>query len=425
MVAIDNEVNVCIHRARVAQALWAELSIRERLGVVRCIRNEIATSADALLGAFPTEHTSNRAERLAAELIPLAEACRFLEQGAAEILAVRKLRARSKPFWLRGISLEERRDPLGFILIIGPANYPLFLPAVQALQALVAGNAVAVKPGRGGFRVMKEFQRLAQRVGLPEDIFIVLGEDISTAKSLISQGLDKVVLTGSAETGRAVYRQAAERATPLILELSGNDPVFVQSGADLERAVKAIAFGLSWNGGNTCIAPRRVFVASSIAERFKELLRTTMPSRDVPPVSTFDTEEQALNLAADSEYALGASVFGPSKTARAFAAKISAGIVVVNDMILPTADPRAAFSGRKQSGFGATRGAEGLREFTALKVMLVQHRRRLRHLEPLPVHAEQVFKTYLSASCATGFGERLRSSLHLLRLLTRKKRNES
>ena len=425
MVAVQEERDTIIDRARNAQAVWRNTNLRDRLAIVRRIRNEIATSADPLIEAFPVKLRANRVERLAAELIPLAEACRFLEQQASAILAIRRLRARRTPFWLRGIELEERREPLGFLLIIGPANYPLFLPAVQVLQALAAGNAVAVKPGRGGYSVMKTFRELTLRAGLPQDILFILDEDIGAAKSLIAQGVDKVVLTGSAEVGRAVYRDAAEQLTPLILELSGFDPVFVQPGANLRRAADAIRFGLSWNGGETCIAPRRIFAASSVAERFEQTLRALVPEADSLPVTRYQTDEQALALAAQSRCALGASVFGPVETARAFAARIPAGIVVVNDTIMPTADPRAAFGGRGQSGFGITRGAEGLRQFTVTKTILVQHKRRLRHLETLPPHAEELFKAYLPASCATHWTTRLRALLCLLQVLRKGNRRGS
>ena len=426
MLPVAERTETIVLRCRAAQARWAKTSLRERLRIVQRTRNELVASAHAILDAFPIRLQTNRAERIAAELIPLAEACRFLEREGSTILAPQTLPVRRYPSWLRGIEIEERRDPIGVILIIGPANYPLFLPGVQALQALVAGNAVVIKPGHEGYPVMQEFQQLTQRAGLPEDALLVLDEDIESAKCLIAEGVDKIVLTGSSDTGRAVYRQAADKLTPVILELSGCDPVFVQAGADLERAVSAIAFGMRWNGGDTCIAPRRVFAAAAVAERFEHLLRQHVPeAADYLPIKTYQTDEEALGYAARSHYALGASVFGPPGDARAFAAKMHAGVVVVNDIIMPTADPRAAFGGRGQSGFGRTRGAEGLRQFTALKTILLQNRKRLRHLEPLPPNAQELFTRYLSASYSTRWSTRLRASLRLSRALWKVKRYAS
>ena len=236
--------------------------------------------------------------------------------------------------------------------------------------------------------------------------------------------MDTVVLTVSSKTGRAVYRQATDNLIPVTLELSGCDPVFVQAGADLQRAVSAIGFGLRWNGGNTCIAPRRVFVATAAAERFRRLMQERIPEAvDDLPVTSYETDDEALDYARQSLYALGASVFGPPENARAFAAKIHAGTVVVNDIIMPTCGPRVAFAGRGQSGFGIRRGTEGLRQFTALKTIIVQNRKRLRHLERLPVDAQQLFAGYLSASYSTEISPRLCACLRLSRTSWEGRRN--
>lgn len=397
-----------VERARAAQRLWAATTLQHRLQIVRKMRNEIACEGSSLLEAFALEPGRNRAEKLASEIIPLAEACRFLEREAKRILAPQCLHLKRKALWLWGVEVEQRRDPIGVVLIIGPANYPLFLPGVQALQALIAGNAVVLKPGRSGGRVIGVFRQFAIRAGVPEDLLLLLEEDVAPAKKVIAAGVDKIILTGSVETGREVYRQAAQQLTPLTLELSGCDPVFIHEGADLERAADSIAFGIRWNGGDTCIAPRRILVAAAVAEQFERILCERCPqAAHSLPIKPFQTDEEALQLAEESSFALGASVFGEPAAARAFAARVHAGTVVVNDIIAPTADPRVAFGGRGQSGFGFTRGAEGLRQLTAPKAVIVQRGRRLRHLEPLPDDAEELFGTYLAASLKTHWRDRL------------------
>ncbi len=77
----------------------------------------------------------------------------------------------------------------------------------------------------------------------------------------------------------------------------------------------------------------------------------------------------ALEAAASCRYALGASIFGPVGQATALAAQVRAGSVCINDLIVPTADPRLPFGGRGRSGFGLTRGAEGLLEMTVAKTI--------------------------------------------------------
>ena len=95
--------------------------------------------------------------------------------------------------------------------------------------------------------------------------------------------------------------------------------------------------------------------------------------------------EEALRCDSDCPYALGATVFGAKKLANRFAGRLDAGCVVVNDMIAPTADPRVAFGGRRASGFGTTRGAEGLLEMTQVKSVVTQASGWLPHLDrPIP-----------------------------------------
>lgn len=349
------------------------------------------------------------AESLSAEVLPLAEACRFLEREAAGLLAPRRLGARGRPVWLFGVAAEVRREPFGTVLIVGPSNYPLLLPGVQALQALTAGNAVLVKPAPGCSAPMERLADWLAEAGLPDGLFQLLDESPDAVSDAIAAGIDKLVLTGSAGTGRAVARQLGEALVPSTMELSGNDAVFVLPGADLGTVARALAFGLRLNGSATCIAPRRVFVPRALAAALEDAMTRSVaaiPPAAVPlPLIVADArpgmallrEElfapilslvpvrdmaEALEAAAQSPYALGASVFGPEAEACALAGRLDAGTVTVNDLIVPTADPRLPFGGRRASGWGVTRGAEGLLEMTRVKTVSVRRGRRLPHTDP-------------------------------------------
>ena len=92
--------------------------------------------------------------------------------------------------------------------------------------------------------------------------------------------------------------------------------------------------------------------------------------------------EQALDALSACPYALGAAIFGPERAARALAPRIPAGSVCINDLIVPTADPRLPFGGRGRSGFGVTRGAEGLLEMTVIKTVSTRRGRFRPHLAP-------------------------------------------
>ena len=200
-----------LRRARLAQAALGQTSIRARLQIVRRLRFLIAVQGQALVAAVGCRRGRTPADTLATEVIPLADACRFLEREAARLLRPRRLGRRGRPLWLAGAEAEIRREPLGVILILAPGNYPLFLPGVQLLQALAAGNAVLLKPAPGCTAPIAVLIDLLRNAGLPSDLVQLLHEDVAGARAAIAQGVERVVLTGSAETGRGVLADLALR----------------------------------------------------------------------------------------------------------------------------------------------------------------------------------------------------------------------
>ncbi len=458
---------------RAAQRLWARTPLRARLRVLRCFRSELANGARELAATVGTEFPGSlhrgEADTLVAEVLPLLEACRFLEREAEWILRTRREGAESRPWWLRTVDVEVERAPLGLILLIGPGNYPLFLPGAQALQALAAGNAVAWKPAPAGLACAHAMRVMLIASGMPPELLQVLDSAPAAAIEAIEAGVDKVFLTGSAATGEAVLHALAGSATPSVMELSGCDAVFVLPGADLDRVVEALAFGLRFNGSATCMAPRRVFAAQALAgeletklgaavsglppvpatqalrDHLRDLVaeaqflgaRTVVDGLDLPiesaglgatllakvtpamrvaredvfaPVLSMMSFRSAAEAAAMHEqcpYALTAAIFGPEKEALALASTITAGTVILNDLIVPTADPRVPFGGRKRSGFGATRGREGLLEMTAPRSLVRQRGTSRMPYQPTGAAHAGLFSGYMQLAHASGWRKRL------------------
>jgi aldehyde dehydrogenase (NAD+) len=111
---------------------------------------------------------------------------------------------------------------------------------------------------------------------------------------------------------------------------------------------------------------------------------------------------------------LTASVFGPERKARAFADRIHAGTVLINDVLVSSADPRVSFSGRGMSGFGATRGATGLLEMTAIKSVIVQRSRSRRAWQPTTDAHAGFFAAFLCCVHGKGWRSRLKGLLSLV-----------
>ena len=441
---------------RLAQRKWAGVPVRERVRVVERLRKRMAGAAQELAETIPT-HLAGAlhrtvADTLVAEVLPLMEACRFLERRASGILRTKELGRRGRPLWLSGVESEVERAPWGVVLILGAGNYPLLLAGVQTLQALIAGNAVLWKPAPGTQTVAHAMRLLLAESGLDPELLTILDPDVESATEAIAAGVDHVVLTGSVETGRAVLRQLAETVTPATMELSGCDAVFVLPGADMERVLGALSFGMRFNGSFTCMAPRRVFLVGmdvgqaagfeirlaevlgksgsvtippATAKLLKEMMREArshgaevvldglreseasaaatlicgatpdlicmQASVFAPLLSVMRTTDAEEALAADAacRYGLTAAVFGTEDVARRFASRLVVGHVLINDVVIPTADPRVSFGGRGRSGFGVTRGVDGLLAMTTARTVQVSRGDRKRAWAPTSeAHAE-------------------------------------
>jgi acyl-CoA reductase-like NAD-dependent aldehyde dehydrogenase len=463
--------------ATMAQRAWAGTPLRRRVELLRQFRGLLAEHAARLARASAQARQRPPAEALTAEVIPLADACRFLERCAGRILAPRALGRRGRPLWLNGVRSEIRHEPRGVVLIIAPSNYPLFIPGVQVLQALVAGNAVLLKPGAGGTSAAHALADLLHHAGFDHHLIHVLPESPEAARGAYEGGVAKVFLTGSAPSGAAVLGELAPRLVPATMELSGCDAVFIRADADLDLAVRCLCFGLRLNHGATCIAPRRIFVHRSVATELEGRLATALrgPTETAPPLKlkpelhrvladalaegahllsgqlrvngdcvpplvvagastsmrllhedvfapvmslvTVDDDHEAVEMARHCPYALGATIFSRDEfLARELAERVNAGVVIINDVIVPSADPRVPFGGRQRSGFGVTRGAEGLLEMTIPKVVAVRRSRFLPHLDAPNGDNDVLFQNYLLAAHGSGLAVRWRAAKALARL---------
>ncbi len=397
--------------ARNAQLIWAEVPIQRRLAMVQQLRHAIAAEPERLaqLAAAPNDRPI--AEKLVSEVIPLLDACGFLERRARATLRSKRFGARGRPLWLRGSSFVVERRPFGVVLIVGPGNYPLFLPAVQMLQALVAGNAVLVKPAEN---CSAPLRWLVEQMGLAADLVQLLPEPPESAQQAVRAGVDAVIFTGSSENGRDLLALLAERNTPGIFELSGADSVFVRHDADVALAAKAIAFGRRLNGGETCMAPQNIFAHAAVAEQLRNSLGEGIAVR------TFTEDAEAIARARQAEFGLGAAIFSADEAAaRAFARQLPTGFVVINDLIVPTADPRFPFGGVRASGFGTTRGAEGLLALTYPHVIATRRGKTLPHLEAPNPGDTEIFTAYIRSAYGPRRG-RLRSLGNLFSALRRR-----
>ena len=440
--ADDSEIRMAIARARAAQIAWGAISVGNRITVLREFQRRLAEKKSEIATAIAREAGKPVAEALTTEVLIVLDAARFLIDNAYRLLRDEPIPHGNLVAKLKSGRLV--REPYGVIGIISPWNYPFSIPATETLAALVAGNAVVLKPSEFTSLVALELESLLHASGVPRDVFQVVVGDGVTGSALTNSPIDKLIFTGSVATGKRIAAAAAERLLPLVLELGGKDPMLVLDDADVDVASSAAVWGAFVNAGQTCLSVERCYVHRSLykdflnacAEKTKKLIvnhgllhntdvgpmihqrqlhiveshvvdAVTRGARvlaggsrlpelgpnfyqptvladvthqmrimreetfgPVLPVMAFDSDEEAVHLANDSDYGLAASVWtrNPDRGDR-LARRIQAGTVMVNDLVSCFGISEAPHGGRKASGVGRAHGRFGLEEMVQLKYL--------------------------------------------------------
>jgi acyl-CoA reductase-like NAD-dependent aldehyde dehydrogenase len=262
-VATAEDVVRAVSGARKAQLLWQEESFAARAKVLYRFRDLLIDHKEKIADILTAETGKPRAEVYGNELFYLCDAIGFWAKNAARHLKSEKIR----PHLLKTKKVVSMHMPLGVIGIISPWNFPLVLTIGEAIPALMAGNAVVIKPSELTPLTALFAVELAQKAGLPADLLQVVVGFGETGEMLIDHA-DMISFTGSADTGKKVMRRAAERLIPVTLELGGKDPMIVLKDADLERAANACVWGALMNSGQVCTSIERVYVEAPVYQDF-------------------------------------------------------------------------------------------------------------------------------------------------------------
>jgi acyl-CoA reductase-like NAD-dependent aldehyde dehydrogenase len=257
------EVDAAVARARVAAQTWSERSFAARAEELGAFRRAVAAHADDIADILHRENGKPEIEALTEVMMALSH-LKHAADRAEHALAPRKVGSGVLANFRATISYH----PLGVVGVIGPWNYPLFTPMGSIAYALAAGNAVVWKPSELTPLVALEIEKLARETFALQDLLQVVTGAGATGAALAKAAIDKIAFTGSAATGKRVMMAAAERLTPVLLELGGKDAMIVDDDADLEKAAEAAVFGGLTNSGQACISVERVYVKEGVYDRF-------------------------------------------------------------------------------------------------------------------------------------------------------------
>jgi len=493
--ASESEVRAGVARARSAQPAWAEVGVRNRIAVLREFQHKVQAKKQEIAEAITREAGKPVTEALTTEVLVVLDAARFLIDNA-----YRLLRDEMVPHGNLATKLKKGRlvrEPYGVVGIISPWNYPFSIPATETLAALVAGNAVVLKPSEFTSLVALELESLLHAAGVPRDVFQVVVGDGPTGAALIHSDINKIVFTGSVATGKRIAAVAAERLLPVLLELGGKDPMLVLEAADVDVASSAAVWGAFVNAGQTCLSVERCYVHRSLYEEFlractektkklrvghgfdresdvgpmiherqlriveahvqdavargarvlaggsrlrklgKNFYEPTLLADvthemkimreetfgPVLPVMAFDSDEEAVRLANDSEYGLAASVWTRDRArGECVARRIQAGTVMVSDVVSCFGISEAPHGGVKSSGVGRAHGRFGLEEMVRLKYLdsdLMPGMKKVWWYGYGASFAWQM-EGFIDFQFAHGLGERLRGLLRAAGVVGRK-----
>jgi acyl-CoA reductase-like NAD-dependent aldehyde dehydrogenase len=273
---------------RRAQKEWGALPLRDRCAMLRKLRDAVFTRRNQIADVISREAGKPRVEAIFAEVLLALDAADFLAKHAPAWLKHEKvphhsLAMKAKSGWLEF-------DPLGVVAIISPWNYPFSIPMALVIPALVAGNAVVLKPSELTPWSGALVGELVADAKFPAGLVQVLQGRGDLGAAIIEAGPAKVFFTGSVVTGRRIAEACARKLIPSVLELGGKDAMVVLADADANIASSAAVWGGFMNCGETCISVERIYVEAPIAEEFTKLCVEKTKQLRVGPASDSDAE---------------------------------------------------------------------------------------------------------------------------------------
>lgn len=257
---------------RAAEARDGRLPLDARRDLLARLADALIARGEDFRAALDADYGGrSRFDTLLADVLLVADAARH---------ARRKLRRWARPrragvpypFWPASAAMEP--VPKGVVGIIGPWNYPVQLCLWPAVDAIAAGNRVALKPSEHTPRTAALIAEVVAQALGPAIARTVLG-DATVAADFAAQPWDHLVFTGGTATGRKVAMAAAANLVPVTLELGGKCPAVVLPGAELARAARDILVGKLVNAGQTCIAPDTVLLVGHGRAAFEAACRAT------------------------------------------------------------------------------------------------------------------------------------------------------
>ncbi len=277
-------------RAKRAQERWAKESVATRAKKFLQLREVLVRKSESIAETIHQENGKTLIEAITCEVIPSLELLTLFAERAKKIL-------KDRPIPLRNPMLLSRQSylnywPLGTVAVIAPWNFPLYLAFGDIALAILAGNSVVFKPSEYTPWVGARIQELFDEAGFPIDVLQTVQGDGLLGAAIVEHGPAKIFFTGSAKTGKAIIAKAAERLTPVVLELGGKDAMLVLPDADLDLASSAALWGGYVNSGQVCSSIERILVPENLSDDFTARLKAKIAAVPADNWGTITMDKQ-------------------------------------------------------------------------------------------------------------------------------------
>ncbi|RZJ96292.1 MAG: aldehyde dehydrogenase family protein [Brevundimonas sp.] len=273
-------VATAITRSVAAFEAWRRVPAPRRGELARLLGEELRASKEDL-GRLVTLEAGKVISEGLGEVQEMIDICDFA------VGLSRQLYGLTLPSERPGHHMRETWQPLGPVAIVTAFNFPVAVWAWNAALALVCGDPVIWKPSEKtpltALGVMAVFERAVARFGdAPDGLaqLLIGGRDVGEALAADAR-VPLVSATGSTRMGKAVATAVAGRLGRSLLELGGNNAMIVAPSADLDLAVRAVAFSAVGTAGQRCTTLRRLLVHEDVAEALLGRLVTAYHSLPV------------------------------------------------------------------------------------------------------------------------------------------------
>ena len=297
------DVVAAVRKARTAQTAWSKLSYRDRAEFILRAREIVLDQLEEIAKLVSRETGKPVAEAVSMEIVPTLDLMHYFAENTHRLLD--RSRIDIGQYNLMGRRSYVVYKPLGVVGIISPWNFPWATPLDEVVMSLMAGNSVVLKPSElTPFSALK-IGEVFKQAQLADGLLNIVTGDGTTGAALVDAGVDKIMFTGSVNTGKRVAEAAAKHLTPVVLELGGKDPMIVFEDAKLENAARAAIWGAFCNSGQACASIERCYVHESIAAKFIDLVveETRLLKQGKPDGDPIDvgamTNEQQLKIVED------------------------------------------------------------------------------------------------------------------------------